>query len=258
LPPLTELCGATCPLRVAELMFKLARRQLAEGYHPGLGAKALPGPLGYLPFRQGGFPTWWRHLRAPRNVLGQHGHGQPQLLLHSMPLLHLALCKRKSPACKLWKGACEVMVKPQAQFSQEISLCSAHRRHSPQRCHEGGPPRAAELALSRARTPRAALAAGWLQPARRPGSHPATMQPSAPASHRGGPRPSPRSATSGWCFPQNRGPERAVDNGLTPFSFCSWLHNLNRAGERCGDNERKFISEQIWQSQERRVENLPG
>lgn len=46
-----------CPLQVAETMFKLAGTQLAGGNHPGLGAKAVPGPLGYLPFRQGGFPA---------------------------------------------------------------------------------------------------------------------------------------------------------------------------------------------------------
>lgn len=57
MPPLMESCRTTCPLQVAELMFKLAGRQLAGGNHPGLGAKAVPGPLGYLHFRQGGFPA---------------------------------------------------------------------------------------------------------------------------------------------------------------------------------------------------------
>lgn len=63
-----------CPLQVVQLVFKLAGRQLAGGNHPGLGTKAAPGCLGYLPFWQGGSPalseaTWCRHLRAAGNVL---------------------------------------------------------------------------------------------------------------------------------------------------------------------------------------------
>lgn len=72
LPSFMELCGTMCPLQAAELMFKLAGRQLAGGNHPGLGAKAVPGPLGYLPFRQGGFPAL-RVEQLGRGISGPPG-----------------------------------------------------------------------------------------------------------------------------------------------------------------------------------------
>lgn len=71
-----------CPLQAVELMFKLAGGQLAGGNHPGRGAKAVLGPLGYLPFRQGGFPVLWaEHLKAIGNVLSPSHHSTPSVLL---------------------------------------------------------------------------------------------------------------------------------------------------------------------------------
>lgn len=135
LPPLTELCGTTCPLQVVGLVLKLAGMQLAGGNHPGLGAKAAPGHQGYLSFRQGGFPalsevTWWRHLRATGNVAQLTWVWQPRLLLGSsltshqgsQPLLSCASCWHRDPGARLGKVLAKSGLPPEIILPRNVSL----------------------------------------------------------------------------------------------------------------------------------------
>lgn len=129
--------------------------------------------------------------------------------------------------CKAWEGAAKPGLPPEC-ISSKKCLCSARKHRSPHR-HSSSSPRATDLAPGEPVPLELLLVC--LQPAHCPVLTPCNTAPL---------QPSPLSFLC--CFPSNQGPERDIDNSVMLFSFCSWLHDLNRAESATGTmRENSFI-----------------